>query len=525
MALPHRQVDLRHLFVGGLDRRRSGRKGVLTLPGPALPKHLRLTGLVERLKHIFSEKPVEIPDDAAVVAELPRPVVVPSAEKKSHGPCRGLVTAREVRRHVGESQPLQAVLEPDDVADVVPPPPPPPFSLLPSWEPVTLEALDAEEENAERGDADVAPSSSAASPKSPGSPLVVPLGREAAWSGWRHLPTSVEVAERPPELPELDLPDASEAADESLSPGSSCQGGANARDEGDQDIISRWCHVQVMDSKEMDESKPSQGSGSSSSTEAYERYYSRRPSALQAKSPTPEPQLAMPTSAKYLERTGRPPSLPGWSLRFYKPEALPRVSVPRHVKVEPMDAVQVAIRPPRALNQTQKRFRATRQKRRQPELPALEVNADGTFDFPSVRRLLASWEDFEPQVPVRKRLTQEWKPSLPEECVQRSNSQGADAHSRSGSRSGSRSNSRNDTPRDAEMKVEDVRSGVDSSMCSPLRMRLNSICDEAKSQTLVGGESCRPCNSPTNSPYGRASEAADEAGDDSDPFCMAVTVD
>ena len=38
------------------------------------------------------------------------------------------------------------------------PPPPPPFSLLPSWEPVTLEALDAEEENAERGDADVAPS-------------------------------------------------------------------------------------------------------------------------------------------------------------------------------------------------------------------------------------------------------------------------------------------------------------------------------------------------------------------------------
>lgn len=193
--------------------------------------------------------------------------------------------------------------------------------------------------------------------------------------------------------------------------------------------------------------------------------------------------------------------------------------------VEPMDAVQVAIRPPRALNQTQKRFRATRQKRRQPELPALEVNADGTFDFPSVRRLLASWEDFEPQVPVRKRLTQEWKPSLPEECVQRSNSQGADAHSRSGSRSGSRSNSRNDTPRDAEMKVEDVRSGVDSSMCSPLRMRLNSICDEAKSQFLVGGESCRPCNSPTNSPYGRASEAADEAGDDSDPFCMAVTVD
>ena len=28
----------------GLDRRRSGRKGVLTLPGPALPKHLWLTG-------------------------------------------------------------------------------------------------------------------------------------------------------------------------------------------------------------------------------------------------------------------------------------------------------------------------------------------------------------------------------------------------------------------------------------------------------------------------------------------------
>lgn len=56
------------------------------------------------------------------------------------------------------------------------------------------------------------------------------------------------------------------------------------------------------------------------------------------------------------------------------------------------------------------------------------------------------------------RRDEEWKPSLPEECVQRSNSHGADphsadAHSRSGSRSGSRSNSRNDTPRDAEMKA------------------------------------------------------------------------
>ena len=38
------------------------------------------------------------------------------------------------------------------------PPPPPPVSLLPSWEPVTLEALEDAEENAEEGDADVAPS-------------------------------------------------------------------------------------------------------------------------------------------------------------------------------------------------------------------------------------------------------------------------------------------------------------------------------------------------------------------------------
>eukprot|EP00435_Cladocopium_sp_Y103_P063424 s266_g25.t1 len=157
--------------------------------------------------------------------------------------------------------------------------------------------------------------------------------------------------------------------------------------------------------------------------------------------------------------------------------------------------------PGRALNQTQKRFRATRQKRRQPELPALEVNADGTFDFPSVRRLLASDADLE---------SQEWKANLPEDC-----DDGADDHSRSGSHS----NSRNDTLRDAEMKVEHVRSGVDSSKSSPTRMRLNSICDEAPSQAL--GESCRPCNSPTNSPYGRVSEA----GDDSDPFCMAITVD
>ena len=48
---------------------------------------------------------------------------------------------------------------------------------------------------------------------------------------------------------------------------------------------------------------------------------------------------------------------------------------------------------------------------------------------------------------------EEWKPSLPEDCVQRSNSHGADAHSRSGSCSGSHSNSRNDTPCDAKMKA------------------------------------------------------------------------
>jgi len=54
---------------------------------------------------------------------------------------------------------------------------------------------------------------------------------------------------------------------------------------------------------------------------------------------------------------------------------------------------------------------------------------------------------------IFRHCDEEWKPSLPEECVQRSNSHGADAHSRSGSRSGSRSNSRNDTPRDAEMKA------------------------------------------------------------------------
>ena len=40
---------------------------------------------------------------------------------------------------------------------------PPPVSLLPSWEPVTLEALeDAQEENSEEGDADVAPTRPAA---------------------------------------------------------------------------------------------------------------------------------------------------------------------------------------------------------------------------------------------------------------------------------------------------------------------------------------------------------------------------
>eukprot|EP00913_Durusdinium_trenchii_P032364 g30304.t1 len=54
MALPNRQVDLRHLIIGGTEVAKS-RKGVLTLPGPALPKHLHLTGLAERFRRLFAK--------------------------------------------------------------------------------------------------------------------------------------------------------------------------------------------------------------------------------------------------------------------------------------------------------------------------------------------------------------------------------------------------------------------------------------------------------------------------------------
>lgn len=44
----------------------SRREGVLSLPGPALPKHLRLTGLAERLSRLLAEPKVRIPESKVV---------------------------------------------------------------------------------------------------------------------------------------------------------------------------------------------------------------------------------------------------------------------------------------------------------------------------------------------------------------------------------------------------------------------------------------------------------------------------
>eukprot|EP00434_Breviolum_minutum_P025077 symbB.v1.2.022153.t1/scaffold1953.1/size126199/4 len=190
----------------------------------------------------------------------------------------------------------------------------------------------------------------------------------------------------------------------------------------------------------------------------------------------------------------------------------------------------------RALNQAHsKRFRATRHKRRQPELPALEVNADGTFDFPTARRVVVEqWEEeseFLPvstkcssphqqpatQPPATGRRCLEEKLVLPNESLELVEASHQSSHHSRGSRSGSH----NGTPRHEEMKMERVQSGPDSSKSSPTRLRLNSISDEvdrlpigeAKSQAQHGGDSYRPCNSPT----GRVSE-----DDSTDPFCMAA---
>ncbi|CAK9009810.1 unnamed protein product, partial [Durusdinium trenchii] len=84
--------------------------------------------------------------------------------------------------------------------------------------------------------------------------------------------------------------------------------------------------------------------------------------------------------------------MPSWSLRFYKPEMLPRVSGWRRELALQMEAVPASTKPrPRSCHI---RFRATRQKRRFPDLPALEVNADGTFDFPTARRVLVRQDEF-----------------------------------------------------------------------------------------------------------------------------------
>eukprot|EP00913_Durusdinium_trenchii_P032869 g30770.t1 len=70
------------------------------------------------------------------------------------------------------------------------------------------------------------------------------------------------------------------------------------------------------------------GEASSTSTVAFE-LYSRRASADQQRRVVeqPPPRSKPPgQGVKYLRRTNKPPEMPSWSLRFYKPEMLPRVS-------------------------------------------------------------------------------------------------------------------------------------------------------------------------------------------------------
>ncbi|CAK8999610.1 unnamed protein product [Durusdinium trenchii] len=111
MALPNRQVDLRHLIIGGTEVAKS-RKGVLTLPGPALPKHLHLTGLAERFRRLFAKVELDAKEacfSEAVVSSRPEPVKV----SKMCRPRRGLVIAPKASQRVVGFESFEAVLEPE----------------------------------------------------------------------------------------------------------------------------------------------------------------------------------------------------------------------------------------------------------------------------------------------------------------------------------------------------------------------------------------------------------------------------
>ena len=511
MALPHRQAELGHLIAGEVcnyhrvTRPVSTTSAVLTLPGNALPKHLRLSRLAERVKDLFRAKHVHPPEDSlvTVVPEVPRSTLAPSAEKKSHGgPCRGLVMTKEVRPSGLVTPSLKAVLAPDD--EVVPEAPPPSL-LVPLSAPLESESVEAME--VESPSLSPRCLGSSEPEKSQGNdPEGCP--ESTRWSRWRPLPPETVHAERSLESPFCPVLETDRVVETTAE---------GVTEEVSMDVVARWRHVEVVEEgKSVDYTL----SKSSCSTEAFE-HYSRRPSAVPTEKRVLQTNVCAMPAAQFIWGIGRPPRLPPWSLRFYKPEALPRVSVPKPVeKVEPEIEPPLAIRPPRALNQAHsKRFRATRHKRRQPELPALEVNSDGTFDFPTARRVVVEqWEEESEFLPVSLEQLMEEKLVLPNESVEL-----IEASHHSGSHSGSRgsrSGSQNGTPRHEEMKMERVQSGPDSSKSSPTRLRLNSISDEvdrlpigeAKSQAQHGGDSYRPCNSPT----GRASE-----DDSTDPFCMA----
>jgi len=355
----------------------SGSEGVLTLPSAALPPHLRLgRSLALRLQRALTDA-VDLSPTKRSRPVKPLPalaVTAPSALVRS--PCKGLVLSGWEKK---EAHLLDCILEPS-----VGPEKQVSFQIAERrhWE---LECRKSFMDEEIEGEPELPPPSlqilvsDASNPSAafPQAELSPGPASDAIRTEETH---ALQQLPRPP-APGADQLGPCAQEPEALTLGwKRCSGGARRAKGTTEAVVHRSFATQPTMNRQVSASSAGTDSDCETTpwveTKQSERLVTEDLEAAIAESASPR---SVPG------REMRPPWLPQWPKRLHKPTALPRATrMFRDITPAPAPAVAAVRSVTRRERRCGVRFRAGR-RRRDLESPQLEVNDDGTFDYPSAR--------------------------------------------------------------------------------------------------------------------------------------------
>lgn len=357
----------------------SGPEGVLTLPSAALPPHLRLgRSLAFRLQRALTDA-VDVSPTKRSRPVKPLPalaVTAPSALVRS--PCKGLVLSGWEKK---EAHLLDCILEPS-----VGPEKQVSFQMERChWELECRKSFMDEEMEGEPNGLELPPPSlqilvsdaSAPSAASPPAELSPGPALEAVTEE-----TCALQLPRPP-APEADQLGPCERASEAPTLGwKRCSRGAR-RAKGTAEAVG---HRSFATQPTMNRQVSASSAGTENSSDGETTPWVETKQSERLVTEDLEAAIAESASPRSVPgREMRPPWLPQWPRRLHNPTALPRATrMFRNITPAPAPAAAAMRSVARRDGRCGVRFRAGR-RRRDLASPQLEVNDDGTFDYPSAR--------------------------------------------------------------------------------------------------------------------------------------------